>query len=129
MSSGTTVAAPDGTEVVLGEIGTRVLLKNSRVRVWEVSLAPVQEIRADIGLFLDRIIAAKRCQRPAFTRRICPGVSNELREPDGVTAAAGVFRELWVRGLLVYEERKGIQWDWQALAGAMTKAPLGGEKN
>jgi hypothetical protein len=40
MSSGTTVAAPDGTEVVLGEIGTRVLLKNSRVRVWEVSLAP-----------------------------------------------------------------------------------------
>ena len=40
MSSGTIVAAPDGTEVVLGEIGTRVLLKNSRVRVWEVSLAP-----------------------------------------------------------------------------------------
>ena len=40
MSSGTTVFAPDGTEVVLGEIGTRVLLKNSRVRVWEVSLQP-----------------------------------------------------------------------------------------
>jgi hypothetical protein len=40
MSSGTTVSAPDGTEVVLGEIGTRVLLKNSRVRVWEVSLQP-----------------------------------------------------------------------------------------
>ena len=40
MTAGTTVAAPDGTEVVLGEIGTRVLLKNSRVRVWEVSLQP-----------------------------------------------------------------------------------------
>ena len=40
MSSGTIVSAPDGTEVVLGEIGTRVLLKNSRVRVWEVSLQP-----------------------------------------------------------------------------------------
>ncbi|WBQ05938.1 hypothetical protein [Kribbella sp. CA-293567] len=40
MTAGTTVQAPDGTEVVLGEIGTRVLLKNSRVRVWEVSLAP-----------------------------------------------------------------------------------------
>ena len=40
MSSGTKVSAPDGTEVVLGEIGTRVLLKNSRVRVWEVSLQP-----------------------------------------------------------------------------------------
>ena len=35
MTAGTTVTAPDGTEVVLGEIGTRVLLKNSRVRVWE----------------------------------------------------------------------------------------------
>lgn len=40
MTAGTTVHAPDGTEVVLGEIGTRVLLENSRVRVWEVSLAP-----------------------------------------------------------------------------------------
>jgi hypothetical protein len=39
MTAGTTVQAPDGTEVVLGEIGTRVLLENSRVRVWEVDLA------------------------------------------------------------------------------------------
>ena len=37
MTAGTTVLAPDGTEVVLGEIGTRVLLENSRVRVWEVA--------------------------------------------------------------------------------------------
>jgi hypothetical protein len=42
MTAGTTVQAPDGTEVVLGEIGTAVLLENSRVRVWEVSLAPGQ---------------------------------------------------------------------------------------
>ena len=40
MTAGAKVLAPDGTEVVLGEIGTRVLLKNSRVRVWEVSLQP-----------------------------------------------------------------------------------------
>jgi hypothetical protein len=40
MTAGTTVLAPDGTEVVLGEIGTRVLLENSRVRVWEVALGP-----------------------------------------------------------------------------------------
>jgi hypothetical protein len=38
MTAGTTVLAPDGTEIVLGEIGTRVLLENSRVRVWEVAL-------------------------------------------------------------------------------------------
>ena len=41
----------------------------------------------------------------------------------------GVFRKLWKAGLLEYDASKGIQWDWQALDGAMTKAPLGGEKN
>ena len=40
MTAGTTATAPDGTEVVLGEIGTRVLLENPRVRVWEVALDP-----------------------------------------------------------------------------------------
>ena len=39
---------------------------------------------------------------------------------------AGVFRELWRRGLLAYDERKGIEWEWLAMDGAMTKAPLGG---
>jgi putative transposase len=40
----------------------------------------------------------------------------------------GVFRRLWQAGLFEYDEFKGIQWEWQALDGAMTKAPLGGEK-
>jgi putative transposase len=39
---------------------------------------------------------------------------------------AGVFAELWRRGLLAYDERKGIDWEWLAMDGAMTKAPLGG---
>jgi transposase len=42
---------------------------------------------------------------------------------------AGVFAEFWRRGLLEYDRLKGIDWDWLALDGAMTKAPLGGEKN
>lgn len=37
----------------------------------------------------------------------------------------GVFRKLWQGGLLKYDALQGIQWDWQALDGAMTKAPLG----
>jgi putative transposase len=41
---------------------------------------------------------------------------------------AGVFLELWRQGLHAYDELKGIQWDWLAMDGAMTKAPLGGEK-
>jgi transposase len=38
---------------------------------------------------------------------------------------AGVFEELWAQGLLDYEELKGLDWQWQAMDGAMTKAPLG----
>ena len=41
----------------------------------------------------------------------------------------GVFRKLWKAALLEYDERKGIQWNWQSVDGAMTKSPLGGEKN
>jgi putative transposase len=41
---------------------------------------------------------------------------------------AGVFRRLWQAGLTEYDEVKGIAWKWQAADGAMTKAPLGGEK-
>jgi transposase len=41
----------------------------------------------------------------------------------------GVFRKLWKVALLEYDELKGIQWDWQSMDGAMTKSPLGGEKN
>jgi transposase len=40
---------------------------------------------------------------------------------------AGVFHEFWRRGLLAYDEFSGIDWDWQSMDGAMTKAPLGGE--
>lgn len=43
--------------------------------------------------------------------------------------AAGVFHEFWRRGLLAYDEMKGIEWDWLSMDGVMTKAPLGGEKN
>ena len=40
----------------------------------------------------------------------------------------GVFKQLWAKGLTEYDESKGIQWRWQSMDGAMTKAPLGGEK-
>ena len=41
---------------------------------------------------------------------------------------ARVFEKLWASGLLMYDEDKGIGWKWQSLDGALTKAPLGGEK-
>jgi len=43
--------------------------------------------------------------------------------------AAGVFHELWRRGLTAYDALQGIDWSWLAADGAMTKAPLGGENH
>src|SRR3984893_18586180 len=37
----------------------------------------------------------------------------------------GFFLRWWQVGLQEYEELEGIQWEWQAVDGAMTKAPLG----
>src|SRR5262245_60844251 len=42
--------------------------------------------------------------------------------------AAGVFVTLWARGLQEYDALKGLDWSWLAMDGAMTKAPLGGER-
>src|SRR3954470_4161763 len=43
-------------------------------------------------------------------------------------AAAGVFVNLWATGLQEYDQLKGLDWEWLAMDGAMTKAPLGGER-
>ena len=29
-------------------------------------------------------------------------------------------------GLLEYDNKNGLEWEWKAIDGAMTKAPLGG---
>jgi transposase len=42
---------------------------------------------------------------------------------------AGVFEEFWRLGLLSAQALDDIDWSWLSLDGAMTKAPLGGEKN
>jgi putative transposase len=41
----------------------------------------------------------------------------------------GVWRQFWRACLRKYDARCGIAWRWQAVDGAMTKSPLGGEKN
>lgn len=42
---------------------------------------------------------------------------------------AGVFLEFWKQGLFEYDKLRGLDWGWLSMDGAMTKAPLGGEKN
>jgi transposase len=41
---------------------------------------------------------------------------------------AGVFLKLWYAGVEQFDDLKGIDWSWLSMDGAMTKAPLGGEK-
>jgi transposase len=58
---------------------------------------------------------------------ICPSSTAHDRFQEW--ARAGLFLKIWEAGLWEYDELKGIQWNWQAMDGVMTKAPLGGEKN
>lgn len=58
---------------------------------------------------------------------ICSGSTAHLRFQEW--GRAGFFVRLWEEALCDYDELKGLDWSWLALDGAMTKAPLGGEKN
>ena len=68
------------------------------------------------------------CQWNALNETgICSSSTAHLRFQEWVKA--GVFLKLWKMALGDYDELKGIDWAWQSMDGAMTKAPLGGEKN
>lgn len=74
------------------------------------------------------------CHRPRVANRAamdgtgicsCSAAYRRFREwIDG-----GVFEMFWRLGLLEYDELQCLDWGWLVLDGAMTKAPLGGEKN
>jgi transposase len=67
------------------------------------------------------------CQWNALNETgICSSSSAHRRFQEW--AEAGVFEAFWREGLLAYDEVAGIDWTWLAIDGAMTKAPLGGEK-
>jgi putative transposase len=41
---------------------------------------------------------------------------------------ADVFKDLWAEALNAYDDLAGLEWTWQSIDGAMTKAPLGGRR-
>ena len=68
------------------------------------------------------------CQWKALdTTSICSGSTAHARFQEW--QEAGFFVRLWEAALHDYDELQGLDWRWLALDGAMTKAPLGGEKN
>jgi putative transposase len=65
------------------------------------------------------------CQWKALPRDW--GASSTVHDRFQEWRKAGVFEHLWQAGLTEYDQRKGLDWEWQAMDGAITKAPLGGE--
>jgi putative transposase len=53
------------------------------------------------------------------------GASSTVHDRYQEWERAGFFEELWRVGLAEYDELEGIEWEWQALDGVMSKAPLG----
>lgn len=39
----------------------------------------------------------------------------------------GVFTQLWLKGLIIFDETEGVDWEWQSADGTMVKAPLAQE--
>lgn len=67
------------------------------------------------------------CQWKAMPREFGSGSAIHAYFQEWVRR--GVFRRLWKLALEEYDDLVGIDWEWQSLDGAMTKAPLGGEKD
>jgi putative transposase len=65
------------------------------------------------------------CQWKALPRSL--GAASTVHDRFQEWQQAGVFKRLWQAGLLEYDQRVGIDWEWQAMDGAITKAPLGQE--
>ena len=85
--------------------------------------------RVDDRKAMDAIVFVLRtgCQWNALNEtQICSSSSAHRRFQEWVEA--DVFVAFWEQGLVEYEALQGIAWEWLAMDGAMTKAPLGGEK-
>ena len=67
------------------------------------------------------------CQWNALNETgICSSSTAHLRFQEWVKA--GVFRKIWRKSLIRYDEVRGIDWSFLSMDGAMTKSPLAGEK-
>ena len=66
------------------------------------------------------------CQWKALPRSLGAGSTVHDRFQEWVQA--GIFKQFWTSSLIEYDVRKGLDWLWQVIDGAMTKAPLGGQE-
>lgn len=85
--------------------------------------------RTDWRTVLDAIFYVLRtgCQWKALPREL--GSGSTAHRYFQLLVRKGIFHDLWTAALEEYDDLQGIDWKWQSMDGAMTKAPLGGEKN
>ena len=83
--------------------------------------------RRDLRSIADAIFYRMRtgCQWKAIPPSLAPGSTAHDYFQEWVQQ--GVFDDLWQLALAEYDELVGLDWQWQSVDGAMTKAPLGGE--
>jgi len=53
------------------------------------------------------------------------GASSSVHRYFQEWEAAGMFHDLWERGVKLYDRQRGVKWRWQAIDGAKFKAPIG----
>ena len=53
------------------------------------------------------------------------GASSTIHDRFQEWEQQGFFKAMWQAGLSGYDDLQGIQWEWQAVDGVMTKAPFG----
>lgn len=84
--------------------------------------------RADLRGVADAIFYRLRtgCQWNAIPPELAPG--STAHDYYQQWAELGIFEQLWSLAIDVYDELIGLDRTWQSVDGAMTKAPLGGEK-
>lgn len=72
-------------------------------------------------------ILSTGCQWNALPRAL--GASSTVHDRFQAWREQGVFEQFWQAGLAEYAQQVGIDWEWNAIDGAMVKAPLGGKSN
>jgi putative transposase len=71
-------------------------------------------------------IARTGCQWKALPRSL--GASSTVHDRFQQWRKDGIFKQMWIDSLKLYDKKIGIDWKWQSMDGAITKAPLGGKK-
>ena len=117
-------ALQSATDTIIYEPKNGVVPPDSVIRVWEIASGAVTDYALPDDRVLDlafiedgRVIVVGSAEN--VTRYEYDANDNLVRVVDALEQETG----------LEYDELKGIQWEWQSMDGAMTKSPLGGEKN